>query len=159
MGMFMWFKIAKNKKINEAILEIAANKRSPFSPNLVDFSAYVPPALQNGFMNVFVLGNFESHKHLHNKFWSQNSLIFFSLWATLANLGGWALFLCFENSTHLYLILFHSLIICENHLYPFFAAAAFLWLSLMFKSSPKKRLNKFFNKYVNDLPNAHEPNI
>ena len=88
MGMFMWFKIAKNKKINEAILEIAANTHSLFCPNLEDFSACVPPALQNGFVNFFVFCNFELHKYPHNKFWSQNSLNFFSLWATLADLGG-----------------------------------------------------------------------
>ena len=87
MGMLMWFKIAKKEKSRWAILEIAANTHSPFSPYLADFSACVPPALQNGSMNFFVFCNFESHKHPHNKFWSQNSLIIFILWATLAILA------------------------------------------------------------------------
>ena len=87
MGIFMWFKIAKNKKIPWAILKIPGNAHSPFCPDLADFSACVPPALQNGPGNFFVFCNFESLKHSHNKLWSRNLLHFFSFWATLANLG------------------------------------------------------------------------
>ena len=83
----MWFKIAKNRNIHWAILEIAADTYSPFCPNLADFSTYVQPALQNGSRFFFYVCNFESHKHPHNKFWSQNLLNFFFLRATLANLG------------------------------------------------------------------------
>ena len=88
MGILNWFKIVKNKKIHEAILEIAVNTHSPFCPKLVDYSACVPPALQNGFVNSFDFDNFELHKHSYTQFWSQTLLDFFSLWATLATLGG-----------------------------------------------------------------------
>ena len=87
MGILNWFKIVKNKKIHEAILEIAVNTHSPFCPKLVDYSACVPPALQNGFVNSFDFDNFESHKHSYTQFWSQTLLDFFSLWVTLATLG------------------------------------------------------------------------
>ena len=87
MGILNWFKIVKNKKIHEAILEIAVNTHSPFCPKLADYSVCVPPALQNGFVNSFDFDNFESHKHYYTKFWSQNLLALFSLWATLATLG------------------------------------------------------------------------
>ena len=87
MGILNWFEIAKNKKIHEAILEIAVNMHSPFCPKLVDYSACVPPALQNGFMNSFDFDKFESHKHPYIQFWSQTLLDLFSLWATLATLG------------------------------------------------------------------------
>ena len=89
MGILNWFKIVKNKKIHEAILEIAVNTHSPFCPKLVDYSACVPPALQNGFVNSFDFDNFESHKHSYTQFWSQTLLDFFSLWVTLATLGVW----------------------------------------------------------------------
>ena len=92
----MWFKIAKNKKKSRAILEIAAKMHSPFCPNLADFSACVPPALQNGSRFIFIFGNFDLLKHSHNKFWSQNLLNFFFLWATLANLRAIALFFIFK---------------------------------------------------------------
>ena len=82
-----WFTIAKTKKIHEAILEIAVNTHSPFCPKLVDYSACVPPALQNGFVNSFDFDNFELHKHSYTQFWSQTLLDFFSLWVTLATLG------------------------------------------------------------------------
>ena len=36
MGILNWFKIVKNKKNHEAILEIAVNMHSPFCPKLVD---------------------------------------------------------------------------------------------------------------------------
>ena len=88
MGILNWFKIVKNKKIHEAILEIAVNTHSPFCPKLVDYSACVPPALQNGFVNSFDFDNFESDKHSYTQFWSQTLLDFFSLWVTLATLGG-----------------------------------------------------------------------
>ena len=87
MGILNWFKIVKNKKIHEAILEIAVNTHSPFCPKLVDYSACVPPALQNGFVNSFDFDKFESHKHPYIQFWSQTLLDLFSLWATLATLG------------------------------------------------------------------------
>lgn len=87
MGILNWFEIAKNKKIHEAILEIAVNTHSPFCPKLVDYSACVPPALQNGFVNSFDFDNFELHKHSFTQFWSQTLLDFFSLWVTLASLG------------------------------------------------------------------------
>ena len=87
MGISNWFKIVKNKKIHKAIFEIAVNTHSPFCPKLVDYSACVPPALQNGFVNSFDFDNFESHKHSYTQFWSQTLLYFFSLWVTLANLG------------------------------------------------------------------------
>ena len=87
MGILNWFKIVKNKKIHEAILEIAVNTHSPFCPKLADYSACVPPALQNGFVNSFDFDNFESHKHSYTQFWSQTLLDFFSLWVTLATLG------------------------------------------------------------------------
>ena len=87
MGILNWFEIAKNKKIHEAILEIAVNMHSPFCPKLVDYSACVPPALQNGFVNSFDFDKFESHKHPYIQFWSQTLLDLFSLWATLATLG------------------------------------------------------------------------
>ena len=87
MGILNWFKIVKNKKIHEAILEIAVNTHSPFWPKLVDYSACVPPALQNGFVNSFDFDNFELHKHSYTQFWSQTLLDFFSLWVTLATLG------------------------------------------------------------------------
>ena len=87
MGILNWFEIAKNKKIHEAILEIAVNTHSPFCPKLVDYSACVPPALQNGFVNSFDFDNFESDKHSYTQFWSQTLLDFFSLWVTLATLG------------------------------------------------------------------------
>ena len=86
MGILNWFKIVKNKKIHEAILEIAVNTHSPFCPKLVDYSACVPPALQNGFVNSFDFDDFESHKHPFVQFWSQTLLDLFSLWATLATL-------------------------------------------------------------------------
>ena len=89
MGILNWFKIVKNKKIHEAILEIAVNTHSPFCPKLVDYSACVPPALQNGFVNSFDFDNFESHKHSYTQFWSQTLLDFFSLWVTLATYLGW----------------------------------------------------------------------
>ena len=88
MGILNWFKIVKNKKIHEAILEIAVNTHSPFCPKLVDYSACVPPALQNGFVNSFDFDNFELHKHSYTQFWSQTLLDFFSLWVILATLGG-----------------------------------------------------------------------
>ena len=87
MGILNWFKILKNKKIHEAILEIAVNTHSPFCPKLADYSACVPPALQNGFVNSFDFDNFELHKHSYTQFWSQTLLDFFSLWVTLASLG------------------------------------------------------------------------
>ena len=87
MGILNWFEIAKNKKIHEAILEIAVNMHSPFCPKLADYSACVPPALQNGFVNSFDFDNFELHKHSYTQFWSQTLLDFFSLWVTLATLG------------------------------------------------------------------------
>ena len=87
MGILNWFKIVKNKKIHEAILEIAVNTHSPFCPKLVDYSACVPPALQIGFVNSFDFDKFESHKHPYIQFWNQTVLDLFSLWATLANLG------------------------------------------------------------------------
>ena len=87
MGILNWFKIVKNKKIHEAILEIAVNTHSPFCPKLVDYSACVPPALQNGFVNSFDFDNFESHKHPYTQFWSQTLLDLFPLWVTLATLG------------------------------------------------------------------------
>ena len=87
MGILNWFKILKNKKIHEAILEIAVNTHSPFCPKLVDYSACVPPALQNGFVNSFDFDNFESHKHPYTQFWSQTLLDLFPLWVTLATLG------------------------------------------------------------------------
>ena len=89
MGILNWFKIVKNKKIHEAILEIAVNMHSPFCPKLVDYSACVPPALQNGFVNSFDFDNFELHKHSYTQFWSQTLLDFFSLWVTLATLSGY----------------------------------------------------------------------
>ena len=87
MGILNWFEIAKNKKIHEAILEIAVNMHSPFCPKLVDYSACVPAALQNGFVDSFDFDKFESHKHPYIQFWSQTLLDLFSLWATLATLG------------------------------------------------------------------------
>ena len=88
-GWFKWFKIVKNKKNPWAILKILGNAHSPFCPDLADFSACVPPALQNGPGNFFVFCNFESLlTSLYNKLWSQNLLHFFFFWATLANLGG-----------------------------------------------------------------------
>ena len=68
MGILNLFEIAKNKKIHEAILEIAVNTHSPFCPKLVVYSACVPPALQNGFVNSFDFDKFESHKHLYIQF-------------------------------------------------------------------------------------------
>ena len=77
----------KVQQIHKAILEIAVNMHSPFCPKLVDYSACVPPALQNGFVNSFDFDKFESHKHPYIQFWSQTLLDLFSLWATLATLG------------------------------------------------------------------------
>ena len=82
-----WFTIAKTKKIHEAILEIAVNTNSLFCPKLVDYSACVPPVLQNGFVNSFDFDDFESHKHPCIQFWSQTLLDLFPLWASLTILG------------------------------------------------------------------------
>ena len=79
IGILDWFKILKNKKIHGAILDIAVNPHRPFCPKLVDYSACVPPALQNGFMNSFDFDNFESHKHPYTQFRSQTLLDLFPL--------------------------------------------------------------------------------
>ena len=97
MGILNWFKIVKNKKIHEAILEIAVNTHSPFCPKLADYSACVPPALQNGFVNSFDFDNFELHKHSYTQFWSQTLLDFFSLWVTLATLGVYGQYMIMMN--------------------------------------------------------------
>ena len=60
--------LQKPKKIHEAILEIAVNTNSLFCPKLVDYSACVPPVLQNGFVNSFDFDDFESHKHPYIQF-------------------------------------------------------------------------------------------
>ena len=68
MGILIDLKLQKKQKIHEAILEIAVNMHSPFCPKLVDYSACVPPALQNGFVNSFDFDKFESHKHPYIQF-------------------------------------------------------------------------------------------
>ena len=50
--------MAKNEMKSEAIMEIAPDTHSQFGPNLADFSACVPPALQYGFRFHLILGNF-----------------------------------------------------------------------------------------------------
>ena len=97
MEMFMWFKIAQNKNIHEAILEGRWYTGRKIHQISSEWAACISCYLQNGFINFFVFCNFESHKHPHNEFWSQNSLIFFSLWSTLANLG--AAFITRNTST------------------------------------------------------------
>ena len=87
MGMFMWFKIAKNKKIHESSLDGWWYTGRKIHQIWAEWAVCVGCYLQNGSVNISVFCNFESHKHTHNKFWSQNLLIIFSLWATLTNLG------------------------------------------------------------------------
>ena len=47
---------------SDALLEIAAGMHSPFCPNLADFSACVPPALQKGFSFYFNIGDLDFSK-------------------------------------------------------------------------------------------------
>ena len=51
--------MAKNEMKSEAIMEIAPDTHSQFGPNLADFSACVPPALQYGFRFLFIFRNFQ----------------------------------------------------------------------------------------------------
>ena len=86
MGMFMWFKIAKKLKIQEAILEgrwYTGRKIHQIWAEWALCQLLSPKWL----VICLVFCNFESNKHPQNKFWSHNSLFIFSLWATLANLG------------------------------------------------------------------------
>ena len=77
------------QNIYQGIWEITANVHSPFCPNyMADFSACVPPpALQNTSIDYLSQRLIWKFIYQLSWSWSQNSLIFFSLWATLANLG------------------------------------------------------------------------
>ena len=77
------------KKQNKILSHIGGPvvHRQKKPPNWAEWAVRVNCYLQYGSRFCFVFFNFESHKHFHNKFLSQNSLNFFSLWTTLANLG------------------------------------------------------------------------
>ena len=77
--MFMGFKIAKNKKIHEAILEGWWYTGRKIRQIWAEWAVCIICYLQNGFVNFFVFCNFESHKHPNNKFSSQNFLLLFLL--------------------------------------------------------------------------------
>ena len=68
MGMFMWFKIAKDKKIHWAILEGRWYTGRKIRQIWAEWAVCVGCYLQNGSVNISVFCNFESHKHTHNKF-------------------------------------------------------------------------------------------
>ena len=78
MGMFKWFKIAKNKKIPWAILEGRWYTGRKIRQIWAEWAVCITWYLQNGPGNFFVFCNFESHKYPHNKLWSRNLLHFFS---------------------------------------------------------------------------------
>ena len=77
MGMFKWFKIAKNKKIPWAILEGRWYTGRKIRQIWAEWAVCITWYLQNGPGNFFVFCNFESLKHPYNKLWSRNLLNFF----------------------------------------------------------------------------------
>ena len=79
-----YFFLYRTQCIN--IIILLSRPTQPILPILAAFSACVPPALQNGFVNSSDLENFESHKHSYTQYWSHTLLDFFPLWVTLATL-------------------------------------------------------------------------
>ena len=57
LGTFVEAQITNIRIKSDALLEIAAGMHSPFCPNLAEFSADVPPALQKGITSYFNIGD------------------------------------------------------------------------------------------------------
>ena len=87
MGMFKWFKIAKNKKKSLGHFGGPVVHRKKIRQIWAEWAVYITWYFRNDLGTFFCI--FESLKHPYTKLWSRNLLNFFSFWATLANLGVW----------------------------------------------------------------------